>query len=597
LRLIDVEPNAFEIMHRSICISIATTLASAFLCAAAAGTPQAPALPSAPLIVHAVGQGTFNPILNGKSLVIGSTNKITAKAATGFKFTEWEGEPGGIESTDATLTFVMVSNLVLTAHFADIAAPTITITAPKKGLSVTNSSFMVAGTAKDNVGVTAVFCRVDNGAWITAAGTTSWSATVGLEPGSNTINAYAEDAAGNCSPTNSVSCRYVVTVPVTIEVEHPGWGVVTPSDNGKLLPLGSVLMLQANASKGFKFTNWTGTVESDSAKITVEVVSNLELTANFVDAQPPLDIITFPAVNQVWSNAMITAAGKASDNVGVTAVWYQMNSGDWNLAASANLFSNWTAPDLEVIAGSNVLQSYASDAAGNHSMTNTIKFKGALPASSDWAPASLAGRVAMVDVDSNSILVSYDAHTFSQTDTNHFQDSGVGPYDYTKEGTNTALLGLFFSLPPGVSNATPQLINLTFTAAGSGVFSNQLTGKTGSFTTEASATLFPSSFGGHTVTATPYTVGQPGEHATTITFSGSNNFNLSTGSSGSGTYVFIAGGPVSEVGKFTFTDSSHVGKISYLQLTFTSATGGVFEVNSYSGGSPVSSDSGTFTFQ
>jgi formylglycine-generating enzyme required for sulfatase activity len=109
------------------------------------------------------------------------------------------------------------------------------------------------------------------------------------------------------------------------------------------------------------------------------MASNLTITANFKDVTKPTNAITFPAANQTWSNSVITVTGKASDNVGVAAVWYQINNGGWAAAGTTNSFTNWSIPNLVVIAGTNLLQAYAEDAAGNVSVTNAVKFRCILP--------------------------------------------------------------------------------------------------------------------------------------------------------------------------------------------------------------------------
>lgn len=66
------------------------------------------------------------------------------------------------------------------------------------------------------------------------------------------------------------------------------------------------------------------------------------------------------------SNPIVTVRGKASDNAGISAVYYRLNSGDWFYAAGT---TNWTA-DLTLAAGTNVLRAYVEDSSGNRSGTN-----------------------------------------------------------------------------------------------------------------------------------------------------------------------------------------------------------------------------------
>ena len=58
---------------------------------------------------------------------------------------------------------------------------------------------------------------------------------------------------------------------------------------------------------------------------------------------------------------------------GSAGVSVQNNNGGWTLAQTANSFTNWTATNLPVSFGSNMVQAYAVDAAGNVSMTKRSK--------------------------------------------------------------------------------------------------------------------------------------------------------------------------------------------------------------------------------
>ncbi|MBM3724648.1 MAG: matrixin family metalloprotease [Acidobacteria bacterium] len=79
----------------------------------------------------------------------------------------------------------------------DTVAPALSILAPVGSVSTTAASVQVRGTAADNIGVTEVTWQLTGGRSGTAAGTTSWSATIPLNVGINTITIRAKDAAGN----------------------------------------------------------------------------------------------------------------------------------------------------------------------------------------------------------------------------------------------------------------------------------------------------------------------------------------------------------------------------------------------------------------
>ena len=77
-------------------------------------TSRKPAPPKGRVTVRKSGQGAVLPEIDGLELVIGQSYSIQAVPDAGNLFAGWEGD---MPSPDATLTFVMSSNLVLEANF------------------------------------------------------------------------------------------------------------------------------------------------------------------------------------------------------------------------------------------------------------------------------------------------------------------------------------------------------------------------------------------------------------------------------------------------------------------------------------------------
>ncbi|MDO8412645.1 MAG: hypothetical protein Q7S51_02525 [Gallionellaceae bacterium] len=110
--------------------------------------------------------------------------------------------------------------------------PQIAVTAPAASgstLYVNSSPLNIGGTASDNVGVTQVTWVNDAGGSGNASGTTSWSASVPLQSGWNTITVKAADAAGNTNLANLI-VNYSAT---TTDSTPPTVGAfsVNPSTN------------------------------------------------------------------------------------------------------------------------------------------------------------------------------------------------------------------------------------------------------------------------------------------------------------------------------------------------------------------------------
>jgi hypothetical protein len=300
-----------------------------------------------------------------------------------------------------------------------------------------------------------------------------------------------------------------------------------------------------------------------------------------------VNVITFPVVNHLETNTPLTAAGKAKDNVGVSNVWYQLNSGEWNAAVSGNGYTNWTAPGLDLISGGNLLQSYALDAADNASLTNSVKFKYTVAEAADWVPDSLNGLVVRAQLSNDApVIVAFDISTFSKTgevgDTNA-QEYNLGNYGYLKTGTNTAQLVLTNTAPPTQTNSDPFLVHLLFTNHYVGTFTNA-DGEGGTISASVAGGFAPVTVAGRTLVVT-----KSGGRVT-LTLKNNGTFTMTPASSGgAGTYAFARYSPVGALLALSFTDATSAGRVVYVQATFSSATAGSCLATTYD--SPTSSPS------
>ena len=95
----------------------------------------------------------------------------------------------------------------------DSTLPTIAIGSPADNSVLTSATVTVTGVASDNVAVEKVELSTDGTTWTLASGTTSWSGSVTLRSGANTIRARATDTSGN---------QYTVQVTVTVQTAKPG---------------------------------------------------------------------------------------------------------------------------------------------------------------------------------------------------------------------------------------------------------------------------------------------------------------------------------------------------------------------------------------
>jgi hypothetical protein len=332
------------------------------------------------LHLEIVGKGTVTGATNGQVLEVGRNYTITAVPAAGLGLSNWLGGttlPLNVLTNRPVLQFTMASNLTLEAVFGDTNRPVLAITNIASGMRVSNAVFEVAGWATDNVAVASVQLQFNGGIWTNPIGTRNWSAPLNLTPGTNTVAAYAVDTSGNFSVTNRVNFDFVVTNQLAIRAT--GLGRIAPNYSNAWLEIGRDYNITSTPAAGFVLTNWIvstnwiGGASFGRTNLQFMMASNLTLQANFVDVTRPILTIAAPKAGQRMPNAMAAVSGTASDNWQVAGVWYQLNGGPWSVAPTTNNWTNWSQT-LTLIAGTNTVNAYAIDLAGNDSLTKSVSF-------------------------------------------------------------------------------------------------------------------------------------------------------------------------------------------------------------------------------
>ena len=118
-------------------------------------------------------------------------------------------------------------------------APTLAITSPADQLTVYQDEVEISGTAADlDSDLENVYVKLNNGSWQLATGSSSWSKTLALEPGKNTILARAKDATDLHSDTASIK----VFLSIQIINIPQGWSAIS----SYLTPLNPALPLMMN---------------------------------------------------------------------------------------------------------------------------------------------------------------------------------------------------------------------------------------------------------------------------------------------------------------------------------------------------------------
>lgn len=170
--------------------------------------------------------------------------------------------PGWTQS-DALAAFTRLGHTLdrFFKHKDDAIAPTVKITSPKSHvrISATTGDFVnVAGTAKDDIGVTRVAVSLQNDSGLTHYVTTtgsnnSWNIDLHVAPGINTVTAIAYDAWENASKAQSIDLTYVVTG--TLSITSGSGGKVVPNMSGTA-ELAKLYTVKAVPNPGYIFQGW-----------------------------------------------------------------------------------------------------------------------------------------------------------------------------------------------------------------------------------------------------------------------------------------------------------------------------------------------------
>lgn len=170
------------------------------------------------LVVSVVGDGTVTKSPDLTVYPYGTSVTLDPAAASGWVFAGWSGDTTG---TADPLTLVIRSGKAVTATFADVAAPVVSLTSPNGGESWEASSVQsVTWSASDNAAVDSVAVEYSvtsaGGPWLTVArglentGTLDW-ALPSSAADSVWVRVLAYDAAanvgsdGNANPLSIVS--------------------------------------------------------------------------------------------------------------------------------------------------------------------------------------------------------------------------------------------------------------------------------------------------------------------------------------------------------------------------------------------------------
>jgi hypothetical protein len=302
----------------------------------------------------------------------------------------------GRDSAGATVWAAPILVTVNNAGQADTTPPTVSITSPTAGATL-SGTVTIRANVSDNVAVSGVWFTLDGATLSPEAapvqGVATWSwPTNTASAGSHVLRAVARDSSGNTA--NSATVTVTVSNGTSSDTTSPTVALTAPASGATV---SGTVTLTATASDnvgvaGVRFTvdgapvgsedvsapfsvswNTAGSpngahalraVARDAAgNATTSAAINVNVNNTSADSTPPTVSISSP-VSGVTINGTITVTATASDNVAVTSVQFTVDgtnigapdtSAPWSVAWDTRTAGN----------GARILRAIARDAAGN----------------------------------------------------------------------------------------------------------------------------------------------------------------------------------------------------------------------------------------
>ncbi len=298
----------------------------------------------------------------------------------------------------------------------DSTPPAVVITAPPNGTIAASPLALVEGTVSD----ASAIASLDVNGVAATLGAGSFSASVTLAQGGNTVTATATDAAGN---TGAASITVHVGAAPTLTITSPASGLLTMQSavavevDASGASAVDVNGVAASANGG----TWTATVPlAEGANTLTATATNAFGSAQAQvsvtrDSTPPVVTITVPPNGSVYTSQPIGVFGSVADASPIASLRVNGTA----IAAGSSF-----AHTLSLAVGPNTITVSATDAAGNTGeATATVSFEGltvAITSPADFATTSasaitISGQVndAGASVTVNGVAAQLTGTSFS----------------------------------------------------------------------------------------------------------------------------------------------------------------------------------------
>ncbi|RKG93483.1 cell envelope biogenesis protein OmpA [Corallococcus terminator] len=464
--------------------------------------------------------------------------------------------PGPLANGTYTVTAVSTNtygtNSTTASSTFTVAGPTVAISTPANGSTVTNPNVTVTGTAANATSVTITFQGTNYGPIAVTGGAWSQALPGPLANGTYTVTAVSTNGTTNSSTATST---FTVAVPATptVAISTPANGSTTTNPNvtvtGTATNATSVTVTFQGTNYGpitVTGGNWSQALPGPLADgtYTVTAVStngttnSTTATSTFtVDQTAPAVAISTPANGSTINTPTVTVTGTTSGGASfVTLTFDNTSYGPIAVDASGNWSYTLPGPLAE---DSYTVTATSTDAAGNTSPTATTNFT-----------LDLTAPTVAISTPADGSTIGTSTVTVTGTST------GATSVTLTFEGTNYGPIAVdasgnwSFQPPVTLTEQSYTVTAVSADAAGNestpatSTFTVDLTGPSVAISTPANGT----SVGTDTVTVTGTTGG--GATFVTLTFEGAEYGPIAVDASGNWSQALP--GPLTE-GSYTVT--------------------------------------------
>jgi len=220
----------------------------------------------------------------------GESVQVTATPNLGYTFSSWSGDT---IATGNPLIVSMNANKNITGNFTAIPPATYTLNITSNNGTVTKSPNLLAFTIGGTVQLTAT----PNAGYTF----TSWSGDT-----TATTNPLSLVMSSNKKITANFTAIPIVTYTLTTTATN---GTVAKSPNQVNYNTGTTVQLTATAAADYRFGSWSGDASGSTNPLSVNMVSDKNITANFIAIVPPVELGTIANFGAYGGSAGITNQG------------------------------------------------------------------------------------------------------------------------------------------------------------------------------------------------------------------------------------------------------------------------------------------------